>query len=185
MILEIVQYGDPVLREKGLEVGEIDAKVKRLAGDMVETMRSANGIGLAAQQVGVALQLMVVDVEDMEDRPSAMFIGETEVILGDYMPMILVNPVLELSKDRESESEGCLSFPEMSGEITRASGVRCRAKRLDGKENIFEAFGLLARAIQHEVDHLHGVLFIDRMNSSAKASVAGRLKRLQQRMSRR
>ena len=75
MILEIVQYGDPVLREKGLEVGEIDAKVKRLAEDMVETMRAANGVGLAAQQVGVALQLMVVDVEDMEDRPSARLRG--------------------------------------------------------------------------------------------------------------
>jgi peptide deformylase len=100
------------------------------------------------------------------------------------MPLILLNPVLELSKDRESESEGCLSFPEMSAEITRASGVRCRAKRLDGEEIIFEAFGLLARALQHEVDHLHGVLFIDRMNSSAKASVAGRLKRLQKKIRR-
>jgi peptide deformylase len=95
------------------------------------------------------------------------------------MPMTLLNPELVLSKERESGNEGCLSFPDMSAEIMRASGVRCRARLLDGREVEFEAAGLLARALQHEVDHLHGILFIDRMNSAAKASLAGKLKRLQ------
>ena len=182
MILEIVQYGNPVLREKGREVKEVDAKVKRLAADMLETMRSANGVGLAAQQVGVPLQITVIDVADIEDRPSAMFIGDDEVKIEDHMPLVLLNPQLKLSKEREAGSEGCLSFPEISAEITRATGVRCKAKLLDGKEIEFDASGLLARALQHEVDHLHGILFIDRMNAAAKATLAGRLKRLQKEM---
>lgn len=179
MILEIVQYGNPVLREKGREVKAVDEKIKKLAADMLETMRSANGVGLAAQQVGVPVQMTVIDVADIEDRPSAMFIGDGEVKLEDYMPLVLLNPQLKLSKDKEIGSEGCLSFPEMHADITRASGVRCKAQLLDGKEIEFDASGLLARALQHEVDHLHGILFIDRMNAAAKASVAGRLKRLQ------
>ena len=179
MILEIVQYGNPVLREKGREVKEVDEKVKKLAADMLDTMRSANGVGLAAQQVGVPVQMTVIDVADIEDRPSAMFIGDDEVKIEDYMPLVLLNPQLKLSKDKEVGSEGCLSFPEMSADITRASGVRCKAKLLDGKEIEFDASGLLARALQHEVDHLHGILFIDRMNAAAKASLAGKLKRLQ------
>ncbi|KAB2647331.1 MAG: peptide deformylase [Verrucomicrobia bacterium] len=182
MILEIVQYGNPVLREKGREVKAVDGKITQLAADMLETMRSANGVGLAAQQIGVPLQMTVIDVADIEDRPSAMFIGDAEVKVEDYMPLVLLNPVLQLSKDKETGSEGCLSFPELSADITRASGVRCKALRLEGsemKEFEFDASGLLARALQHEVDHLHGILFIDRMNTAAKASVANRLKRLQ------
>lgn len=179
MILEIVKYGDPVLREKGREVRETDEKVAQLAEDMLETMRAANGVGLAAQQVGVPVQLAVIDVAGIEDRPSAMFIGEEEVPIDDFMPLILLNPKLKLSADKEAGNEGCLSFPEISAEIVRATGVRCQARLLDGTDLEFDAAGLLARALQHEVDHLHGVLFIDRMNSAAKASLAGKLKRLQ------
>jgi peptide deformylase len=179
MILEIVKYGNPVLREKGREVKTADEKIRKLAADMLETMHAANGVGLAAQQVGVPIQLTVLDVPDDEERPSAMFIGDDEVKLEDHMPLVLLNPQLKLSKDKETGSEGCLSFPEISADITRASGVRCKARLLDGKEIEFDASGLLARALQHEVDHLNGVLFIDRMNAAAKASIAGRLKRLQ------
>jgi peptide deformylase len=179
MILEILKYGSPVLREKGKEVGEVDDKIKQLAADMLDTMRSANGVGLAAQQVGVPVQLTVIDVARIEDRPSAMFIADKEVKLEEYMPLFLLNPKLKLSAEKESGNEGCLSFPDMSAEIVRATGVRCHARLLDGKEIEFDAAGLLARALQHEVDHLHGVLFIDRMNSAAKAGLAGKLKRLQ------
>lgn len=179
MILEIVQYGNPVLREKGREVKEVDAMVQQLAADMLDTMRAANGVGLAAHQVGVPLQMTVIDVADIEDRPSAMFIGDDEVKIEDHMPLVLLNPQLKLSKERESGSEGCLSFPELSADIVRATGVRCQARLLDGTEIEFDASGLLARALQHEVDHLHGILFIDRMNAAAKAGLAGRLKRLQ------
>ncbi len=179
MILEIVKYGDPVLRAKGREVREIDADIKQLAADMIDTMRAANGVGLAAQQVGHAVQLTVIDVADIEDRPSAMYINDRQVELEKYMPIVLLNPQLKLSPDKESGTEGCLSFPEMSAEVTRASGVRCHAQLLDGSTIEFDAAGLLARALQHEVDHLHGVLFIDRMSSAARAGLAGKLKRLQ------
>ena len=179
MILEIVKYGNPVLREKGKVVQEVDEKVQKLAADMLETMRSANGVGLAAQQVGVPIQMAIVDVAGIEDRPSAMFINDKEVNVEEYMPLVLLNPQLKLSKDKESASEGCLSFPELSAEIVRASGVRCNARLLKGGEIEFDASGLLARALQHEVDHLHGILFIDRMSSASKASLAGKLKRLQ------
>jgi peptide deformylase len=179
MILEIVKYGDPVLRAKGARVKEVDAKLRQLAADMLETMHAANGVGLAAQQVGVPIQLTVIDLEDMEDRPSTMAINGEDVALAEYMPLVLLNPELALSKEKEPGNEGCLSFPDMTSEIVRSIGVLVKAQLLDGSTIEFEATGLLARALQHEVDHLHGVLFIDRMNSAAKASLAGKLKRLQ------
>lgn len=179
MIRSIVKFGDPVLRAKGAPIGEIDAETRQLAADMIETMRAANGVGLAAQQVGVARQIAVIDVTDIEDRPSAMFVEGKPARLEDYMPMVLLNPELQLSKERETGAEGCLSFPDITADIARAAGVRCKARLLDGREIEFDAAGLLARALQHEVDHLHGVLFIDRMNSATKASLAGRLKRMQ------
>ena len=179
MILEIVKYGDPVLRAKGAPVGEVTEEIRRLSQDMLETMRAARGVGLAAQQIGRPLQMAVIDVADIEDRPSAMFVKGEPVSVADYMPIVLLNPELKLSKEQDMAAQGCLSFPEMTADISRASGVRCKARLLDGTELEFDAAGLLARALQHEVDHLHGVLFIDRMNSAAKAGIAGKLKRLQ------
>jgi len=108
-----------------------------------------------------------------------MWIDDKEVPIEEYMPLVLLNPKLKFSEEKESGNEGCLSFPEITAEIVRSEGVQCTATRLDGSEIKFEAAGLLARALQHEVDHLNGILFIDRMNSAAKASLAGKLKRLQ------
>ena len=179
MILQIVKFGDPVLRAKGAPVGEVTEEIRTLATNMLDTMRDAHGVGLAAQQIGKPLQMTVIDVAGMDDRPSAMFIDGKQVTLEDYMPMILLNPVLKLAQEKDTATEGCLSFPEITADITRSSGVHCKARLLDGKEIEFEAAGLLARALQHEVDHLNGVLFIDRMNSAAKASIASRLKRMQ------
>lgn len=179
MILEIVKFGDPVLRAKGAPINKIDDRVRTLAADMLDTMRDANGVGLAAQQIGVPVQLTVIDVSDIEDRPSTMSIGGKPVDFEALMPLILINPELTLSKEKESGNEGCLSFPEMTAEIVRSATVRAKARQLDGSEIDFEATGLLARALQHEVDHLHGVLFIDRMNAATKVAVAPKLKRLQ------
>ena len=179
MILEIVKYGTPVLREKGRVVKEVDEKIKQLVVDMLETMQAANGVGLAAQQVGVPIQLTVIDVAGIEDRPSAMWIDDEEVPLEEHIPLMLLNPVLKLSDEKEAGNEGCLSFPDITAEITRSSGVHCTAQLLDGKKIEFEAAGLLARALQHETDHLNGVLFIDRMNAATKVGLAGKLKRLQ------
>lgn len=179
MILEIVKYGSPVLRAKGKPVAKIDERISGLAMDMIETMREANGIGLAAQQVGEAIQLTVLEVPEMDERPSTMAINGKECNLKDWMPMVLINPQLELGAEREIGIEGCLSFPEITADILRSVTVRARGQLLDGSVIELEATGLFARALQHEVDHLNGVLFIDRMNSATKASLAGRLKRLQ------
>ncbi len=179
MVLEIVKYGNPVLRAKGLEISDGDERARKLADDMLETMRAANGVGLAAQQIGVPIQLAVIDVSGVEDRPSEMLVDGKSVIIGAFMPMILVNPVIELGKETEEGVEGCLSFPELNGDIVRAASVKVKAKKLDGSPLEFEARGLLSRAVQHEVDHLNGILFIDRMNSAVRTSLAGKLKRLQ------
>ena len=120
MVLEIVKYGNPVLGAKGAEITQVDEKVRKLAEDMLETMRAANGVGLAAQQVGVPVQLTVIDVSDVEDRPSEMFIDGKKVKIEDHMPMVLLNPVLEYGADKEEGVEGCLSFPELSADIMRS-----------------------------------------------------------------
>lgn len=179
MVLPIVTYGHPVLRAKGKEIKEITPAIKKLALDMLETMVAAEGVGLAAQQIGQAIQLTVIDVQDSEERPSTMSIDGQPVKLAEQMPLFLLNPKLELSKETEPGKEGCLSFPEMSASITRPSKVNVVATGLDGQGIRFSATGLLARAVQHETDHLNGILFIDRMSSATRASLAGKLKRLQ------
>ena len=179
MILSILQYGDPILRAKGKQIEKIDDHIRELAANMIETMHAANGIGLAAQQVGEALQLTVLDVSQIEDRPSTLRLNGKDLDPAESMPLVLINPVIELGDETEIGTEGCLSFPEINGQIERAESTTARAQNLEGDEIEIVASGLLARAIQHEVDHLNGILFIDRMNSAAKAALASRLKRLQ------
>lgn len=179
MRLSIVQYGDPVLRTKGARVEKIDGHVRELAEDMIETMHAAHGIGLAAQQIGQALQLTVLDVSQVEDRPSTMKLNGNEVDPRTSMPIVLINPEMTLCAETEIGVEGCLSFPEITGDIERPVLAIVRAEDLEGNKIEIEASGLLARAIQHEIDHLNGILFIDRMNSAAKAALASKLKRLQ------
>ena len=180
MVLEIVKYGDPVLRAKGRRIEQVDEHVRQLAADMLETMYHAHGLGLAAQQIGLPLQMTVIDVAPIQqDRPSTLTVDGKPQDLDEWMPLVLLNPRLELGAAREMASEGCLSFPDIHGDVPRAATVTVNALLLDGREVQFEAGGMLARAIQHEVDHLQGVLYIDRMNSAAKAGLGGRLKRLQ------
>ena len=179
MRLRIVQYGSPVLRTKGRRIEQIDDRIRQLAGDMLETMRAANGVGLAAQQIGEALQLTTVDVSQVEDRPSTLKLNGEPVDPKAASPLVLINPEIELGTATEIGIEGCLSFPEITGDIERAETVRARALTLDGSNIELEASGLLARALQHEIDHLNGILFIDRMNSAAKAALASRLRKMQ------
>ncbi len=179
MVREIVKYGHPALRKKGALITEIDDELRQLVIDMLETMEAANGVGLAAQQVGIPLQLTVIDVTDVEDRPSTMSIDGHLVNMEQQMPLVLINPELELGAEKETGSEGCLSFPEITAPIDRSIAVKVRAVDIDGQEIEFEATGLLARAVQHEFDHLQGVLFIDRMNTATRTSLSGKLKRLQ------
>jgi len=179
MILSISQYGDPILRVKGKRIEKIDDHIRELAANMIETMHAANGVGLAAQQVGEALQFTVLDVSQVEDRPSTMKLNGEDVDPKTAMPIILINPEIEIGGATETGTEGCLSFPEITGQIERAKSIIARAQTVEGDTMTIQASGLLARAIQHEVDHLNGILFIDRMNSAAKAALSSRLKRLQ------
>lgn len=179
MKLSIVQYGEPVLRAKGARVETIDNRIRELAQNMIETMHAAHGIGLAAQQIGEPLQLTVLDVSQVEDRPSAMKLNGETVDPKNAMPIVLINPEITLGVQTEVGLEGCLSFPEITGDIERSISATVRAEDLDGNEIEIEGTGLLARAIQHEVDHLNGILFIDRMSSAAKAALSSKLKRLQ------
>ncbi len=179
MKLPIVGYGDPILRAKGSRIASIDERIRELAANMIETMREANGVGLAAQQVGAALQLTVLDIAGVEDRPSSMKINGAQMDPKSAMPLVLLNPKLALGDETDLGSEGCLSFPEITADIRRASSVTVQAQTLEGASVEIEADGLLARALQHEVDHLNGILFIDRMSAATKVALRSRLKRMQ------
>ena len=179
MILPILQYGDPILRAKGKRIEKINDHIRDLIANMIETMHGANGVGLAAQQIGEALQLTVLDVSQVEDRPSTLKLNGKDADPATSMPLVLINPEIEMGGATEAGTEGCLSFPEITGEIERAKSILARAQTLEAGRIEIEASGLLSRAIQHEVDHLNGILFIDRMNSAAKAALSSRLKRMQ------
>lgn len=165
MILDIVEYGHPALRAKGQRIAAITPEIRQLATDMLETMYEADGVGLAAQQIGRPLQLCVVDVAGIEDKPSILRIAGQTVDLDEHMPMVLINPEIEPFGKTRTATEGCLSFPGARGDVPRPYSVKVSTQLLDGSTLAFEAEGLLARAIQHECDHLQGVLFIDRMDA--------------------
>jgi peptide deformylase len=177
-MLSITKLGHPVLRAKAEPVGAIDAATKRLAEDMLEAMYAHDGCGLAANQVGVARRIVVIDTTEAKKRPSVLRIGGKSRPVHKHMPMVLINPEIELSGARESGSEACLSIPGIHGEVERPAVVRVRALDLEGREFEFEAEGLLARALQHEMDHLNGILFIDRLDPAERKRVADELHQL-------
>lgn len=179
MILPVVKYGHPVLRQKGVRVESVTLEIKQLIADMFETMYVAKGIGLAAQQVGKALQLTVLDLRAVTDRPSKLELKGKPAELDTIMPLVLINPEVKPLNDLVAGPEGCLSFPEMYGEISRPESVEVKALNEKGKPIEFRAGGLLARAVQHEVDHLNGILFIDRMDRKTKNELRDELDLLQ------
>ncbi|MEP6493163.1 MAG: peptide deformylase [bacterium] len=140
-VLDIRVLGDPILREETTPVSEITDEIRTLAKHMFETMYLAKGIGLAAPQVGRSERLAVVDV--------------------DENPLVIINPEVVFTGGKAKAEEGCLSIPDVYGDVERPAKVRVRATALDGKEFEIEADELLARCLQHEIDHLHGKLFID------------------------
>jgi peptide deformylase len=178
MILPLVLYGDPILRKKGARIEPITKQERQLAQDMLETMRANNGLGLAAQQVGVAQQITVIDVRGAE-RPSQIFKGVKEVPVDSMMPLILINPAILRPRGEEAGLEGCLSFPGLSLEIRRAQEVAVEAVDLEGQKIKFTCTGLLARAVQHELDHLNGVLFIDRADPRELEAAKEQLRELE------
>lgn len=183
MRLRVTQYGEPILRKKGAEIPEtdFDDELAALADDMVETMYEEEGIGLAAQQIGLALQLCVVDVRPPEgvEVPFDYKFDGKKPPLDLIMPMALANPKVSIIDKTVSEyEEGCLSFPDVRGRVTRAVGVRCEFQDVEGNPHVIEADGLLGRCILHEVDHLNGVLFIDTMDKRDLRKMESRIKRI-------
>jgi len=179
MILRIVKFGEPVLRKKGARIEKVTPDIRKLAADMLETMYAHKGVGLAAQQVGVAQQITVVDVRGATDRPSWLERNGERVEVADFMPLVLINPEIKPGGEPATGPEGCLSFPEIYAEITRPESVEVKATDRDGKRVEFRCGGLLSRAVQHEVDHLQGILFIDRMDKKTKDELRPELDALQ------
>ena len=180
MILPIVKYGHPVLRQKGVAIEKITPEIKQLIADMFETMAANHGVGLAAQQVGRALQLTVIDVREVaKDRPSTLELQGQPAEVDEIMPLVLINPAVTPAGEPATGGEGCLSFPEIFAEITRAEFVDVKALNAKGNVIEFRCGGLLARAVQHETDHLNGILFIDRMERKTKDEFRDELEALQ------
>lgn len=178
MILEITQYGNPILRRKCRKITELTEELRQFGEDLIETMISAQGVGLAAPQVDRDLRMAVVDVSHDPECITYLRVDGEDVALEELMPLVFINPVLELCGEKEAVTEGCLSIDGITAEVRRPSGVKATLQLLDGQTVVVETDGLLARAIQHEVDHLNGVLFIDRLSTAKKVSIRGKLRKL-------
>ena len=179
MILEVIKYGNPVLRQKGARIEALTPETTQLIADMFETMYVTKGIGLAAQQVGKTLQLTVLDLRGVEDRPSTLELDGKPADVEKFMPLVLINPEIKPLNDPVAGPEGCLSFPELYGDVVRPESIEVKALNEKGKPIEFRCGGLLARAVQHEADHLNGILFIDRMDRKSKAEIRDELDMLQ------
>lgn len=173
MKLKVFKYGEKVLREKSVPVAMVDDSLRALADDMLETMRAAKGVGLAAQQVGRTERMCVIDIpEGCEDDEDQLFNSPIP------MPLRLWNPEILSREGSQFDKEGCLSFPGIGGSLTRAAEVSVQYLDETNRPQIITARGFLARALQHEIDHLDGVLYVDRMTAVERLSVAGKLKKL-------
>jgi peptide deformylase len=158
-VLNVRKYGDPVLRRRALEVTEVTTELRKTIADMIETMYEEVGIGLAAPQVGISLRLMVVGHEEGRE------------------PRALINPVIVARGGEVTAEEGCLSVPGIFAPVTRAEWVDLEATDVDGHPVKMRGRGLLARVFQHEMDHLDGVLFIDRLDPVTRDRIKRRIKK--------
>jgi len=163
--LPIFIYDDPVLRRKAKPVRQVEDDLRTFAADMMETMHFAHGIGLAANQVGSLQRIIVVDVSGMEESP-------------EIPPLIMLNPEVLREEGALIMEEGCLSIPDIREEVERPELIRVRFKDLEFRDHEIEAGGILARVILHEIDHLNGVLFIDRLGAVRRKLLRGRLNKL-------
>jgi len=175
--MKIRIYGDPVLKLKAEEVSQVDPQLKELADSMADTMYEASGIGLAAPQVGVSKRMVVVDVDYASEEREK---GSTRKPSGNVRNLrVYVNPVITWeSNDDAPMDEGCLSIPGVEGEVYRPTKVRVKYQDLTGEQHEEQMEDLLGRCIQHEIDHLDGILFPDRMPFLKRARIAGQLNKL-------
>ncbi|HTB62925.1 MAG TPA: peptide deformylase [Opitutales bacterium] len=179
MLLDVCIYGDPVLRKRGATVTTFDKNLAMFARDMLETMVENEGIGLAAQQVGQAKRVFVADLLSRAAESEKIIFDDKPVPAALLMPLIVINPEVEfLPGAKKAIEEGCLSFPEIRGPVPRPWSVRLRYQDLQGKPHVLETSGLLARVIQHEFDHVEGVLFIDRMDPDYVKGLEPEIKKL-------
>ena len=184
--LRVRTCGDPLLRQRSGAVDEITPEIRALAARMVVTMfeNETRGIGLAAPQVGHSIRLITLATQHPSD-PLPVDASPGECLLCARMPLALVNPeIVSASSVAETASEGCLSVPELYGEVTRPRSVVLRATTLDGEHIQVECGGLLARCLQHEIDHLDGILFIDRLSREEADALASNLRALEKRTKR-
>lgn len=178
MKFEIVTFGDPILRVKAAPVADVTSDLKRLADGMMETMYAAEGVGLAAQQVGQAVSVCVIDVPRELDTAEE---NGPRLNPDIDMPLIMFNPrIVARQGATERRDEGCLSFPGIHVGVQRATELDVAFVDWKGVPRTVHCRGLLARAVQHELDHLDGVLLVDRMSAVKKISLAGQLKRLRE-----
>ena len=173
MKLKVFKYGEKVLREKANPVAVVDDRLRKLAADMLETMHDAKGVGLAAEQVGRLERMCVIDIpEGCEEADDEIFNAPIA------MPLVLFNPEIVAQEGSQRDKEGCLSFPNVGGTLTRAAQVTCQYLDAENCPQIITARGFLARALQHEIDHLNGVLYIDHMSAVERLAHSAKLKKL-------
>ncbi|MGK5088795.1 peptide deformylase [Bdellovibrionota bacterium FG-2] len=185
-ILKIYTFPDLVLAKKALPIARVEKRFHALADSMLETMYDSPGVGLAANQVGILEKIVVIDteyeVDDLEEGQSPP--EGSELISGGVIrnkdPKIIINPEIILKEGSVMFSEGCLSVPEFSAEVKRAEKIKIQYQDIDGRTRTLSAEGLLAICIQHEMDHLDGKLFIDRLSPLKKETIRRRLKKERQ-----
>ena len=174
MVLPIVKYGDKILREKAVPVRQVTPDLLRLAENMITTMHKARGVGLAAEQVGHLEALCVIDVppDCEEDDATREFNARVE------MPLVMFNPQILSLEGAQTGKEGCLSFPDMGAPLARAAEVTVQYLDVAGRPQIATVRGFLARAVQHETDHLGGVLYVDRLTADDRAKIERKIETL-------
>ena len=173
MALKVYKYGEAVLRERAQPVAIVTDELRNLAEEMIDTMHKARGVGLAAQQVGRLAKMCVIDIPEGCEEP------EDELFNAPVaMPLKLFNPEIIAQEGSQHDKEGCLSFPGIGGSITRAQQVTCQYLDEENRPQIMMARGFLARALQHEIDHLNGILYVDHMSAVERLTYASKLKKL-------
>jgi peptide deformylase len=177
MILEILKFPDPRLRKKGVAVTEVTPELKALAENMVETMYHAHGIGLAAPQVGASVRLLIIDTRPKDEEGNVLLEEMTELERAVPQPIIIFNPEILKATEKTTYDEGCLSVPGFYETVERSKYVEAKGLGLDGKEFVIKTDGLLAICLQHEMDHLEGKLFIDRLSFVKSNRIKNRIKK--------
>jgi peptide deformylase len=176
-LLEILHYPNPLLKRKSVPVDKVDSRLQKLAEDMLETMYAAPGIGLAAPQVGELVRLLVIDTRPTDDNDQVDESRMTELEKAVQYPVIIFNPEIVKSEGVTTYEEGCLSVPGYTEEVQRAKWIEAHGLDKDGKKLIIQTDGLLAICLQHEMDHLEGKLFIDRISFVKSERIKSKIKK--------